>query len=71
MKRNIEIFIDENELIDVVFSIKENIISIHAISSKNDLPLTIKDLTENQIDFIKNEINTILILEKELDKKEN
>jgi len=63
MNRNVEIYINENDLLIVNYNDKT--LKINTISMEGEM-INISDLTKMQIDFIKSEINYILELEKTL-----
>ena len=64
MNRNVEIYINENELLTINYNDKT--LKINSISSEGE-SFDINDLTKMQKDFINSEIKYILELEKTLD----
>ena len=67
MKRKIEINIDKNEMVTATFSLNDDVIKIHDVVDIHNKSLG--KLTVSQIEFIKSEINYILVLEKSMEKE--
>lgn len=68
LKREIEIYVDNNEMVIATFSVENNKTILH--KTINFITKDTMELTKSQEEFIINEVNYILELEIELDKEE-